>query len=98
MRNFEDVINQIINILGGNGFGESDLSVGLYKAIKDSRYTAPESMVGRWMEAHALLYFDLLNEDGELTDKISLDTKAEIFSIFANTSKEEVLKSLQNRK
>lgn len=97
MRSIETVLDKIIHILGENGFGESDLAIGLYGVKKDAMYTAPESMVGRWMEAHALLYFQLLNIDGELVDKLGVEEKAQIFSIFSDKPEDEVLESLKSK-
>ena len=42
MRNFEEVITQITDVLESNGFRECELAIRLHKLRKSSRYTAPE--------------------------------------------------------
>lgn len=97
MRNIETVLNQIISILGVNGYGESEVAIELHQIVKDSYYTAPEVMLSKWTEAHAVLCFYLLSDDADLDDIIDIDLKAEILSVFSTAPKEDVLNSLKEK-
>ena len=90
MRNFKDVITQIINILIRNGLEQSELTIQLNKLIKDAKYTAPEMMYIKWNQAHELLCKNLLNENNKIDNDWSSEMKLDIFSIFSTTSKEQL--------
>lgn len=90
MRNFKDVITQIINILTQHGFQESALVIQLNKLIKDAKYTAPEMMYIKWNQAHELLCENLLNDNNKIDNDWFSEMKLDIFSIFSTTSKEQL--------
>lgn len=90
MRNFEEVITQITDVLESNGFRECELAIRLHKLRKSSRYTAPEMMYERWNEAHEELCEHLLNEQGKINNDALTEMKLDIFSIFSKKDKEEL--------
>ena len=79
MRNFEEVVTQIIDILGRNGFGEYGLAIELHNLRKRSRYTVPEMMYARWEEAHGILCDEFLNMNGKIDNDSLTEMKLDIF-------------------
>ena len=91
MRNFEEVITQIIDILVLNGCGNSRLATNLRRVKNDSGYTAPELMYLRWNEVYDLLCDNFLNENGKIDkETILLDMKVDILSVFSMRDREEI--------